>query len=119
MIQRLKDDWESESNSFSKSGEAFWEVRHDGKLIGVGGLNQDPYADDSAVARIRRMYVSKSNRLSGAGRLLVERALVHANDRFHTVRVRSTPDATLFYEALGFTRVTQIPNATHEIKIMR
>jgi N-acetylglutamate synthase-like GNAT family acetyltransferase len=115
MIQRLKDEWDSGSNRFSKSGEAIWEVRHDGKLIGIGGLNQDPYSDGESVGRVRRMYVSKIKRRSGAGRVIVEHALEHAASRFQSVRVRSTPEAELFYDALGFARTDNVPDVTHEL----
>lgn len=115
MIQRMKDDWESGRNRFSKSGEAIWEVRRDGKLIGVGGLNQDPYSKLSSIGRVRRMYVSKDKRRTGAGRVLVEHALKHAVSHFRSVRVRSTPEAELFYDALGFSRTDNVPDVTHEL----
>ena len=116
MIQALKDDWDSRKNQFDKPGEAFWEARIDGQLVGVCGLNRDPYESDDSIGRIRRMYVSVEFRRIGAGRALVETALQHATNHFQTVQVRSQSDADQFYVAVGFQSVTDNPVVSHRIR---
>ena len=118
MLQRLKDEWESGRNRFSLRDEAIWEARLDGQLIGVCGLNRDPYIDDSSIGRIRHLYVTKYKRRAGIGRTLVEHALRHAEGRFQIVRLRAgQPPADLFYDVLGFARTPSEPESTHAMRL--
>jgi len=47
-MQGLRDDWETGANRFSKPGEAFYMARIEGRLMGVRGVNQDPFVDDAS-----------------------------------------------------------------------
>lgn len=116
LVIRLVDEWRDGSNRFDRAGELLAEVRCDGSLCAVGGLNVDPYTDDPTVGRIRHVYVDPRHRREGVGRLLIEFLVGHARAHFSRVRLRSLRDpGPGFYAALGFT-TTDEPDATHEIR---
>jgi len=113
-IERLKADWESGANRFKAPGEAFFEARRDGELVGVCGLNRDPFASEKGVGRLRRMFVMPQARREGVGRLLTAKALEHALAEFEVVRLRThSEQADKFYRALGFSPIDS-DDATHE-----
>jgi hypothetical protein len=46
FLERLMDEYSKGTNTFNKTGEILYGVFHvDGKLIAIGGLNKDPYAN--------------------------------------------------------------------------
>ena len=57
FIQRLIAEWESGDNRFSRPGEALFVAKMGARIVGVCGLNVDPYQDSKTVGRIRRLYV--------------------------------------------------------------
>jgi len=75
-------------------------------IVGVCGLNRDPYVDDPSIGRVRHLYVSPSHRRQGIGRALVRTVMDAASDRFRMLRLRTTPVAGSFYGALGFQSVS-------------
>lgn len=116
FVERLVRFWEDGSNRFDRPGEILIQVRSGPALVAVGGLNVDPYLDDSSVGRIRHVYVLPSARGSGVGSLLIRSLLEHGSGRFSRIRLRvGTPDGGPFYEALGFA-ATDEDNATHEYR---
>ena len=50
------------------------------KLIGIGGLNEDPYTENNKIGRVRRFYIAKEYRRKGVGRLLLLRILSDAKN---------------------------------------
>jgi GNAT superfamily N-acetyltransferase len=105
-VRWLHDDWEAGTNRFSAPGEAFYVARVDGRLVGVCGVNRDPFVDDPTVGRLRRLYVLPEFRRRGVGRQLVERALQDAGEHFDVVRLRTTDArSAAFFEVVGFTRI--------------
>jgi len=118
FLQRLSEEWHSGSNRFSEPGEALFVARHRGMLVGICGLNRDPYASDPATGRLRRLYVAPAFRGRGVGRALVHSILSCAPSRFAVLRVRTdSPDADLFYRALGFSPLESSDEATHELAL--
>jgi GNAT superfamily N-acetyltransferase len=118
LVERLRDEWKSGANTFTLAGEALFEARQKGRLIGICGLNRDPYADDPSIGRVRRLYVAPEARRMGVGRRLVSAVLREACSHFAIVRARTTtPEGALFYQALGFHRTGSVPTATHEIRV--
>ena len=85
------------------------------RLLGIGGLNRDPYINDPRAGRLRHLYVMKDERRAGIGRALVERILGHAGSNFDSVRLW-TDRAAAFYDSLGFDRVDG-PKVTHMYSI--
>lgn len=114
LLDRLVRDWTSGENRFDRAGEAFFAARLGGRLVGVCGVNRDPYLDDPVVGRLRHLYVTPDRRRHGVGASLVAEALDHAGAHFRRVRLRSG-EAGEFYERLGFVRSSE-PDATHEIR---
>jgi GNAT superfamily N-acetyltransferase len=114
FVRRLSDEWASGANRFCKSGEAIFAASAAGTLIGVCGLNVDPYARDRRVGRVRHLYVLSSFRRLGVGRRLVEAVVAAAKGQFVLLRLRTeSGEAAEFYEKLGFQRCIEAPNCTH------
>jgi GNAT superfamily N-acetyltransferase len=118
LVKRLVDEWNDGSNRFDLPGEIALEARLGRKLVGVGGLNRDPYLDDPAAGRIRHLYVLPEARRRGVGRSLVLALIAQARPTFSRVRLRtSQPDASLLYMALGFEETGDEPDATHVFRL--
>lgn len=115
LIDNLVRDWERGANRFEQPGECFLGAFVDEVLVGVGGLNRDPYADRDSVARIRHVYVLNRCRRAGVGRRLVLALLDRALAAFDAVRLRTdTAAGAAFYASLGF-RETGGDEATHSL----
>jgi hypothetical protein len=79
FLSKMAADWQSGKNRFSFKVESlFWafsDLSYDsfsdsdkGNHLGIGGLNQDPYLEDSTVGRVRHVYVTSRARRLGLGR---------------------------------------------------
>ena len=118
FVWRLIADWTSGANRFDRLGERLLGAVSEGRLIGVCGINRDPYVDRDAVARLRHLYVKSTARRAGIGGALVRELLHGAEAAFAEVRLRTdTRDAAAFYEKLGFAAVDD-GSATH-VKLLR
>ena len=115
MITRLREEWESGANRFEGEGEILLAIFRADTLLGIGGLNRDPYVSDPRVGRLRHFYVMKAERHCGIGRTLVERLLGHAAGNFDSVRLW-TDRAGSFYDRVGFERV-EGPKVTHVCRL--
>ena len=114
FLGRLLDDWHSGSNRFDRDGEVLLLAVKLDDVVGVGGLNIDPYADDAQVARIRHVYIGREHRRCEIGRRIVAELIEYARQQFREVRLRTdTVSGDLFYRALGFEKFTATPAATH------
>jgi GNAT superfamily N-acetyltransferase len=115
-IRRLADDWASGTNRFDRPGEQLLLARIDGQVVGVCGLNVDPYAGDVSIGRVRRLYVVEVHRRHGVGRALVHAVIAAATGQFATLRVRThDADAAQFYERLGFEPSADSGHCTHQM----
>lgn len=118
LVRRLIDDWASGENRFQQSGEAFFAAFHGDRVVGVCGLNVDPYVADVRVGRVRHLYVLEAYRRRGIGRQLIARVVQAANNYFVRLRLRTeSPAAAQFYEALGFYHSTREANTTHLLEL--
>lgn len=118
FLTRLRREWEDGTNCFALPGESLLEAREGGVLLGICGLNRDPYQADADVGRVRHLYVLPQARRRGIGRRLVERVLRAGQERFRVVRVRTpTAEGDCFYRALGFEPTADDPRATHRLCI--
>jgi GNAT superfamily N-acetyltransferase len=103
FVQRTIEEWNSGANRFSRPGEGFWGLVSDGELIGIGGLNIDPYFDDAGVGRVRHLYIRQEYRRKGCAGLLMQTIMGQARLHFHTLRLfTANPVAAAFYDRLGF-----------------
>lgn len=78
FLVKLISDYENTINTFNKIGECLCGIFQEEKLIGIGGLNEDPYTENSKIGRVRRFYIAKEYRRKGVGRLLLLRILSDA-----------------------------------------
>lgn len=118
FVRRLQDDWHSGANRFDRPGEALFAASDEVRLLGVCGLNVDPYSPSSRVGRVRHVYVSAAHRNQGIGSRLVREVIVAARHSFDRLRLRTNdPPAARFYERLGFLRCAADSSATHELDL--
>jgi GNAT superfamily N-acetyltransferase len=116
FIERLWDDWACGANRFTGPGEALFLALVDGRVVGVCGLNLDPYASEPHTGRVRRFYVLPAHRRSGIGRAMLQVVIAHARNHFKQLHVR-TEEADKFYVAQGFLRTTSDSEATHVLAL--
>jgi GNAT superfamily N-acetyltransferase len=114
FVRRLAEEWARGANRFDRPGEALFVARAGASVIGVCGLNADPYAANGAVGRVRRLYVLRAYRGQGVGRRLVQAVVAAAAGRFRTLRLRTaSPKAARLFERLGFQPVAGVADSTH------
>jgi len=118
FMRRLLEDWASGQNRFDGPGEALYEAREPApsrRLVGICGLNRDPFAGDPSVGRLRHLFVTPGRRRAGVGRRLVQHVVAHATGGpFAVIRLRTdTAVADSFYLAMGFERAAAAAHATH------
>lgn len=113
FVQRLVDDWGSGANRFDSPDEALFGAYLDGRLVGICGLNRDPYTAADGVGRVRHLYVLPEFRGQGIGGELVQAVMTAAAGRFRALRLRTDSQAAKrFYERRGFQPTTD-PDCTH------
>lgn len=101
-VRRLVEEWANGANRFDRPGEALFAALLGGGVIGVCGLNVDPYAAAQCVGGVRHLYVLSAYRRLGIGRQLVGAVIEAASSRFDKLRVRTgNPAAAQLYERLG------------------
>jgi ribosomal protein S18 acetylase RimI-like enzyme len=115
MVSRLIAEWVDGSNRFAAPGErAYAAMSINGQPVAVGGLSIDPFANDPTVGRIRRLYVARAQRRRGVASALMKKLGEDAAEHFRMLHLRTdNPEASAFYEAIGFTLVAGDPNCTH------
>lgn len=116
-ITRLVEEYKSGANRFNQEGEALFLCLIGHRVIGICGLNRDPY-NGIEVGRLRRLYVLKEFRRCSIGRKLTE-AVIHKSQTNFTRLVLKTdnPQASRFYSALDFIEVHSDKNITHYLEI--
>ncbi len=125
-IERLVTEWETDVNHFDRPGEALFIARKGApqsgsgsdRILGVCGLNRDPYIDSNQIGRVRRLYVMQDSRRQGIGRTLVHQVIEVAKLSFNRLHVRTTnPIAAQFYQSLGFM-ACHSESATHTLDLI-
>ena len=116
FVERLADEWASGRNRFDSAGELLLGAFDMTTLVGVGGLNRDPYTTQPDVARLRHLYVRPAWRRRGIGAALVGALITRARDAgFICVRLRTSDErAARLYEKQGLVAIVE-PDATHRL----
>ena len=113
FVERTLTEWALGHNRFDGTGEGLFLASADGMVIGMAGVNVDPYVIDPSVARLRHLYVIPTHRRRGVASALVDRCIDLARGSFAVLRLRTyDPEAAAFYSMLGF-EATSEADATH------
>lgn len=116
FVDRLIDDWQRNINRFDGPGEVLFGAVSGSRLVGIGGLNRDPYAYDRLTGRIRHLYVLREVRGQGFGGAIL-RALIARASAFERLRLFTENEAAAsFYLASGFLAVSE-QKATHVLDL--
>jgi GNAT superfamily N-acetyltransferase len=93
-------------------------VSIEGTVVGVGGLNRDPYFNDPKIGRLRHLYVESAWRRYGVGSLLVNQIIYEAARHYQLLTLRTnTPVADKFYQKLGFKTHPNWEHTTHHLQL--
>jgi GNAT superfamily N-acetyltransferase len=118
FLRRLVAEWESGDNRFDRPGEALFAAVGDGRVVGVCGLNTDPYLTTGRVGRVRHLYVAAECRRRGIGTKLVAAVMLAAQGAFDRLRLRTESEsAARFYQSLGFQPCAGEPACTHVLEL--
>jgi GNAT superfamily N-acetyltransferase len=118
FVRRLVSDWSSGANRFNRPGEALFAVHVGGQVVGVCGLNADPYVPEPRVGRVRHLYVRAAHRRSGIGRQLVTAVIEAAAGVFDRLNLRTeNPQSARFFEGLAFRACAGQLHCTHVLNL--
>jgi GNAT superfamily N-acetyltransferase len=117
FVQRTIDEWNSGVNRFSAPGENLWGLLFKTNLVGIGGLNRDPYSKYPNVGRVRHLYILHAHRRKGYATLLMNTIISRGTGYFNILRLfTDNPPASEFYETLGFKKING-PKVSHVFQI--
>jgi GNAT superfamily N-acetyltransferase len=118
FVERLLREYRSGLNCFDQSGELLLTASVQGTVVGIGGLNRDPYCNDPNVGRLRHLYIETVWRKHGVGRLLVNHLVHAASQHYQLLTLRTdTLAADRFYQKLGFKTYPAWENTTHYLQL--
>lgn len=118
FVKRLKDEYEQGINRFDLSGESLFVVISETKVIGIGGLNHDPYLNREGYGRVRHVYVLKSYRGRGIGKAILKTIIDEAKHHFRVLTLNTNNEvADVMYCKEGFIKSDQYEYATHYLRL--
>lgn len=117
MLRRLEENWRSGQNRFDKPGEKLLGAFAGDLLIGVCGINQDPYLPGVRAGRLRHLYVDAQWRRMQVGMALLNAMLEGADRWFDFINTNAPPAAFTFYARAGFIPLTDTENVTHRLSL--
>ena len=79
MLRWLEENWQRGENCFIAPGEKLLGAFLNGRLVGVCGLNRDPFSQQPRAGRIRHLYVSEKCRGLGIGKQLLTVVMADAS----------------------------------------
>lgn len=115
MLRRLEDNWLSGHNRFDRPGEKLIGASVEGLVIGVCGLNIDPFTLNTGIGRLRHLYVDLGCRKRQVGSALLSEILKDSGHWFDFINTNAPPSAFTFYERAGFVALTGIEKVTHHL----
>lgn len=117
-VETLRARWHDASNRFDRHGEMLCAAWAGDRLVGICGLNIDPYVDDPRTGRVRHLYVLPMWRRNGVATALLRTVIRSAVGDFRVLRLRTDRrDADAFYVAVGFQRVEGVEACTHVLPL--
>lgn len=115
MLRRLDENWRSGDNRFDAPGEKLLGVLCEGSLVGVCGLNRDPYVPQARTGRLRHLYVGAKWRRMHIGTRLLHAVMNDAGQHFDSLNIHAPDSAFAFYEQAGFVRLNGVNKVTHRL----
>lgn len=115
MLHRLEENWLRGENRFNAPGEKLLGAFLAGKLVGICGLNRDPFSLHARAGRIRHFYISETHRGSGIGQQLLSAIVLEAGTCFDFLNTHAPQSAWRFYENNGFVSVNDEHRVTHRL----
>lgn len=115
MLRRLEDNWLSGKNRFDRPGEQLLGAYTDGLIVGVCGLNIDPFTQAADTGRLRHLYVDKGWRRDRVGSGLLSEILKDAGLWFDFINTNAPSSAFTFYERAGFVALSGMDKVTHHL----
>ena len=115
MLRRLEENWQRGENRFNAPGEKLLGAFLDGRLVGICGLNRDPFSLQPRAGRIRHLYISEKCRGLGIGRQLLAVVMADASIWFDFLNIHAPRAAWPFYQRSGFSPVEDEPRVTHRL----
>jgi len=115
MLRRLEDNWLSGHNRFDKPGEKLIGASVDGLIVGICGLNIDPFTLKTGIGRLRHLYVDAGWRKKQVGSALLNEILKDSGHWFDFINTNAPPSAFTFYERAGFVALTGAEKVTHHL----
>jgi multimeric flavodoxin WrbA/GNAT superfamily N-acetyltransferase len=114
-LTKMINQWRTGENRFSKPNELLIVYKNAEKVIGIGGINEEPYLKKRDFGRLRDVYVLSQYRRSNIGTQIVEHLIEFGRKHFKTItlRVPENIEASPFYESLGFLKTGEIETVTH------
>ncbi|MFD0696700.1 GNAT family N-acetyltransferase [Paenibacillus sp. GCM10027628] len=117
-IQKLVQEYQSGTNRFNHEGETLLAAVYKGRIVGICGLNRNPFENSNNIGRVRRLYVLKEYRRNGFGEKLMEGIMDVASLHYKVlVLYTDNPAADKFYKALGFTESSSFEKSTHYLEL--
>lgn len=118
FVERLVKEYRSGFNCFNKAGEILITASLKERVIGIAGLNQNPYVDDPEIGRLRHLYVESNWRRRGVGSLLVSQIVKEADQHYQLLTLRTDAvEADQFYQQLGFKTNPIFSHTTHHLRL--
>jgi GNAT superfamily N-acetyltransferase len=117
FVQRTIEEWESRANQFSHPKEILLGYFIGSHIVGMCGLNIDPFSEENETGRLRHLYTHPDFRKQGIAGQLVQSIIQNAGHYFTRIRLRTdNPIAERFYLKCGFQQVTE-EDATHCLEL--
>lgn len=119
FMKKLQDEYVTGHNCFDKRGEALYIVRIDDDIVGICGLNQDPYENKPTIGRVRHLYVAREYRKLGIARTLVAQIIQEAKEYYLELTLRTNnPAADRLYRSIGFSTHSKYESVTHILSLL-
>ncbi len=100
MLRRTAENWQSGKNRFNAPGETLLGAFVNHQLVGVCGINSDPFSPQPRAGRIRHLYISERYRRRGIGQQLLVSVITHSSARFDFLNTHAPAQARPFMKGL-------------------
>jgi GNAT superfamily N-acetyltransferase len=114
FVQKLYDEYFDGTNRFNQNGESLFLAKSKDEILGIGGLNIDPYLNDTNIGRVRHLYLLPEWRCKGIGKELLITIIEESRTHFESITLYTdNPIADKLYTNFGFVRAEGIYKASH------